>query len=76
MITAWLMRRGSKVSSLALLPAILMTYVCSSFVFVSSQFVGLGATTEAYIYGAALTAVISGLLMTKIRKDVKQGATI
>ena len=76
MITAWLMRRGSKVSFLALLPAILMTYVCSSFVFVSSQFVGLGATAEAYIYGAAMTAVISGLLMTKIRKDVKQGATI
>ena len=76
MITAWLMRRGSKVSFLALLPAVLMTYVCSSFVFVSSQFVGLGATAEAYIYGAALTAVISGLLMTKIRKDVKQGATI
>ena len=76
MITAWLMRRGSKVSFLALLPAILMTYVCLSFVFVSNQFVGLGATTEAYIYGAALTAVISGLLMTKIRKDVKQGATI
>ncbi len=76
MITAWLMRRGSKVSFLALLPAIFMTYVCSSFIFVSGQFVGMGATAEAYIYGAAMTAVISGLLMTKIRKDVKKGATI
>jgi carbon starvation protein CstA len=76
MITAWLMRRGSKVSLLALVPAIFMTYVCSSFVFVSTQFVGLGATAEAYIYGAAMTAIISGLLMAKIRKDVKQGVSI
>ncbi len=76
MITAWLMRRGSKVSLLALVPAIFMTYVCSSFVFVSTQFVGLGATAEAYIYGAAMMAIISGLLMAKIRKDVKQGVSI
>lgn len=76
MITAWLMRRGSHWSIIALLPAIFMTYVCSSFVFVSSQFVGLGATPEAYIYGGAVTAVIAGLLMTNIRKDVKRGAEI
>jgi hypothetical protein len=38
--------------------------------------VGLGATTQAYIYGAAMTAIISGLLMTKICKDIKHGATI
>ena len=76
MITAWLILRGSRVSFLALVPAIFMTYVCSSFVFVSNQFVGLGATAEAYIYGAALTAIISGLLMSKIRKNVKQGAAI
>jgi carbon starvation protein CstA len=76
MITAWLMRRRSKVSFLALLPAIFMTYICSSFVFVSNQFVGLGATAQAYIYGAAMTAIISGLLMTKICKDIKHGATI
>jgi carbon starvation protein CstA len=76
MITAWLVRRGSRATLLALVPAIIMTYICSSFIFVSNQFVGLGATTEAYIYGAALTAVISGLLMTKIRKDVKSGVSI
>jgi carbon starvation protein CstA len=76
MITAWLVRRGSKAAPLALLPAIIMTYICSSFIFVSGQFLGLGATTEAYIYGGGLAAVISGLLMLKIYKDVKQGATI
>lgn len=76
MITAWLMRKHSKVVFLSLIPAIIMTYVCSSFVFVSNQFVGMGATDLAYLYGAAVTAVISGLLMLKIRKDVKRGATI
>lgn len=76
MITAWLMRKHSKVVFLSLIPAIIMTYVCSSFVFVSNQFVGMGATDLAYLYGAAVTAVISGLLMLKIRKDVKRGATL
>ena len=76
MITAWLMRKHSRVVFLSLIPAIIMTYVCSSFVFVSNQVVGMGATDLAYLYGAAVTAVISGLLMLKIRKDVKRGATI
>lgn len=76
MITAWLMRKGSKLYILALLPAIFMTYVCSSFIFVSTQFIGMGDTAAAYTYGAAITAIISGLLMLKIRKDVKHGATI
>jgi carbon starvation protein CstA len=76
MITAWLVRRGSRATLLALVPAIIMTYICSSFIFVSNQFVGLGATTEAYIYGAALAAVISGLLMLNIYKNGKQRAQI
>lgn len=76
MITAWLMRRKSRWSFIALVPAIFMTYVCSSFIFVSTQFVGLGACTEAYTYGGAMTAIISGLLMLNIRKDVKRGLTV
>ena len=76
MITAWLQRKGSSFYLLALVPAIFMTYICSSFVFVSTQFVGMGATTLAYVYGAAATAIISGVLMLKIRKDVKRGASI
>ena len=76
MITAWLMRKRSSFYVLALIPAIFMTYVCSSFVFVSTQFIGLGATTAAYVYGAAVTAIFSGLIMLKIRKDVKSGVSI
>mgnify|MGYP003307158214 CR=1 FL=1 len=71
MITSWLMRRGSRWSIIALIPAICMTYVCSSFFFVSGQFVGLGATTSAYVYGGAATAVIAGLMMYLIRKNIK-----
>jgi carbon starvation protein CstA len=76
MITAWLMRKSSGFYILALVPAIFMTYICSTFVFVSTQFVGMGTTPAAYIYGAAVTAIISGLLMLKIRKDVKRGVEI
>lgn len=76
MITAWLMRRRSRASWLALIPAMIMTYICASFVFVSDQFVGMGACNLAYIYGGAVTAVVSGLLILKISKDVKRGAEI
>ncbi|MBR6721083.1 MAG: carbon starvation protein A [Alistipes sp.] len=76
MITAWLSRRGSKAVLLSLIPALIMTYVCASFVFVSNQFIGLGSTPIAYLYGAAATAVIAGLIMSKIRKDVRNGAEI
>lgn len=76
MIVAWLKRRGSSYTIIALIPAIIMTYICSSFIFVSTQFVGMGACTEAYVYGGAVTAVLSGLLMLNIRHDVKRGADI
>ena len=68
MITAWLMRRRSRFVVLALIPALIMTYICSSFVFVSNQFVGMGSVDAAYVYGGAVTAIIAGLLMIKIRK--------
>ena len=68
MITAWLMRRRSRCVFLALIPALIMTYICASFVFVSNQFVGMGSVDAAYIYGGAVTAIVAGLLILKIRK--------
>lgn len=68
MITAWLMRRGGFVTLLAMIPAIIMTYICATFVFVSDQFVGMGSVDAAYIYGGAVTAIVAGLLILKIRK--------
>ena len=58
----------------ALLPAIFMTYICASFVFVSSQFVGLGATATAYLCGGAATLVILVIMIYKLRKDAKMSA--
>lgn len=76
MIVAWLQRRGSRYTFIALIPAMIMTYICSSFIFVSTQFVGMGSCTAAYIYGGAVTAILSGLLTLNIRRDVKRGADI
>lgn len=53
----------------ALLPAVFMTFVCSSFVFVSPQFFGMGATTVAYIGGAVATAVLTAAMCVRLRRD-------
>lgn len=53
----------------ALLPAVFMTFVCSSFVFVSPQFFGMGATTTAYIGGAVATAVLTAAMCVRLRRD-------
>lgn len=76
MITAWLMRRGSRFVLLALIPALIMTYICASFVFVSDQFLGMGACDAAYIYGGAVTASVAGLLIIKIRRDIRHETNI
>lgn len=76
MITAWLIHRRSRFVLLAMIPAILMTYICSTFVFVSDQFIGMGGVDAAYIYGGAVTAIIAGLLIMKIRRDIKHETNI
>ena len=76
MITAWLMHRRSRFVVLAMIPALIMTYICASFVFVSDQFIGMGGVDAAYIYGGAVTAIIAGLLITKIRRDIKHETNI
>ncbi len=68
MITAWLMRRRARYVLISLLPAIFMTFICASFVFVSGQFVGMGSCDAAYVYGGGVTAVLSGIMMLLIRK--------
>ena len=55
----------------ALIPAIFMTYICSSFVFVSKQFIGMGAVPMAYVWGGVATMVITaymGYLLVRNRK--------
>lgn len=55
----------------ALIPAIFMTYICSSFVFVSGQFVGMGSTPLAYVLGAVVTVFISGFMVWRLVRDRK-----
>ncbi len=71
-IVAWLRAEGRSVW-IALLPALFMTYVCSSFVFVSSQFIGMGAQPMAYVYGGAATAVITAVMIRISRVSAKNG---
>ena len=56
----------------ALIPALFMTYICSSFVFVSNQFIGLGATPMAYIGGAILALTLSAIMCYKLYSDRKK----
>lgn len=44
----------------AIIPAVFMTYICASFVFVSKQFIGMGAVPMAYIWGGLATLALTG----------------
>ena len=55
----------------AIVPAVFMTYICSSFVFVSTQFVGMGAVPMAYVWGGVATIVITLLITYKILRSRK-----
>ena len=55
----------------AIVPAVFMTYICSSFVFVSTQFVGMGAVPMAYVWGGVATIVITLLMAYKILRSRK-----
>ncbi|MBR6655757.1 MAG: carbon starvation protein A [Alistipes sp.] len=56
----------------ALIPAIFMTYICSSFVFVSNQFVGMGVVPMAYVGGGVVTIAISSYMIYSLVKNSKQ----
>jgi carbon starvation protein CstA len=46
----------------ALPGAIFMTYICTTFIFTSDQFIGMGGTPLSYLLGALSTLVITGLM--------------
>ena len=56
----------------ALIPAVFMTYICSSFVFVSNQFVGMGAAPLAYLFGGVATVAISAYMIFTLVRNSKQ----
>ncbi len=56
----------------ALVPAIFMTFICASFIFVSPQFVGWGVSDGAYIGGGAVTAIVTAAMCRKLRRDKRE----
>ena len=53
----------------ALIPSILMTYVCASFLFISGQFFGMENHAMAYVWGGAVTLLITLLFVYKLQKQ-------
>lgn len=69
-ITVYLVQRRAN-RWVALLPALLMTFICASFVFVSGQFFGMQHRTAAYLLGGAVTLAVYIVMSIKLRKDAK-----
>lgn len=67
MITAYLHRRGRGVWAGAL-PALVMTYVCASYIFISPLMFGMSNRTAAYLLGGAVTAAVAAAVCIKLRK--------
>ena len=53
----------------ALIPALFLTYVCASFIFVSNQFVGLGVTPMSYVWGGVTTLAIAAIVIYKMARQ-------
>ena len=58
---------------IGLIPAIIMTYVCSSYIFISYTMLGMSNHTLAYILGGIVSAAIISIIGIKIYK-VRQKA--
>ncbi len=71
-VTVFLLRRRACVW-IGLLPALFMTYVCSSFFFVSDQFLGMQNRTAAYWLGGGATLAILILMIFKLRREYAKG---
>ena len=70
MIVVYLHERDRNIW-VAIPAAIFMTFICSAFVFVSDQCVGLGATPMAYVLGAVTTVLITAAMWVKVKQRVK-----
>lgn len=71
-IAVYLYRRGGNYYWLAVIPALFMTYICSSYVFVSkTEFIGMDNHLHAYALGGLVTVIITALAALKFRKNDK-----
>lgn len=67
-IVVYLLRSKANIW-IALLPALFMTYVCASFLFVSGQFFGMENRTAAYLLGGAVTLAVLIVMIFKLRRE-------
>ena len=69
-ITVYLAKHRKPVV-IGLVPALFMTYVCSSYIFISPMMAGLENRTYAYVLGGALTLLVTLMVTMKIRGAYK-----
>ncbi len=72
MIVVYLHGRGRGMW-VGLIPALIMTYVCASYVFVSPLMFGMTNRPMAYLLGGALTLVILLMVIFKLRREDAKG---
>ena len=70
-ITVYLAKHRKPVV-IGLVPALFMTYVCSSYIFISPMMAGLENRTYAYVLGGALTLLVTLMVTMKIRGAYKE----
>ena len=66
-ITSYLSKQ-EKPTIISMLPAVIMTYVCSSYIFISPMMFGMENRTLAYIFGGIMTVVIMAMVLFKMKK--------
>lgn len=64
-ICVWLHHVGRSIW-IALVPALVMTYVCSSYIFVSPLMFGMSNRLLAYILGGVMTLLIAAFMLKKV----------
>ncbi len=67
-ITAYLAQKR-KPYIITLLPAMFMTFVCVSYVFVAKHMIHLGNHAVAYLVAAVATAILTAIMLRKIKKQ-------
>jgi carbon starvation protein CstA len=74
-VTLWVvvvyLRQRARNIWVALPAAVFMTFICTTFVFVSDQFIGMENRSLAYIFSCATTALLTAIMWKKIQKTQK-----
>ena len=72
MIVAYLRHRGRAVW-VGLIPALVMTYVCASYIFVSPLMLGMQNRTAAYLLGGGVTLAVLVAMIFKLKDNDAKG---